>query len=340
MLAAAPTSIYRCPLLVISRKPLQNLLRMAFGLGVLVWVARQIDVASLASLVQRGDPYQLALGVGASLVGMHGVQWTRLHLLIRGYTSSLATSLKIFYVGALFNNFLPSNVGGDAIRMLYLQGLRTENLGTPFMLMLLYRVSSFAVLMLGGLVYIAWEWRRLLSLLAARGIGATLDAISLLSAALAVLASLAVLWWLRARIAARLHARVLEFARGCRAGLALLSRADLAALLLQTVVFHFLRMLSFFYLVRFGGQHVALSDLVFVISAMAVVSILPITIAGFGVIEASITGLLGLFGVDLSCAAAVALVNRAVMLLAAAIGGMIYLARGVTSRSPAPERAA
>jgi uncharacterized membrane protein YbhN (UPF0104 family) len=65
------------------------------------------------------------------------------------------------------------------------------------------------------------------------------------------------------------------------------------------------------------------------------VSILPITIAGFGVIEASITGLLGLFGVELSCAAGVALVNRAVMLLAAAIGGIIYAARP----SSAPERA-
>jgi uncharacterized protein (TIRG00374 family) len=337
MLADAPTSFYRCLLLVISRKQLQNLLRMAFGLGVLVWIVCQIDFASLASLVRRGDPYQLAFGVGASLAGMHGLQWARLHLLIRGYTSSLATSLKIFYVGALFNNFLPSNVGGDAIRMLYLQGLRTENLGTPFMLMLIYRVSSFAVLMLGGLVYVAFGWRRLLKLLAARGIAVPLDATTAACVALALLASLAALWWLRARIAARLHARVLEFARGCRAGLVLLSRADLAALLLQTVLFHVLRMLSFFYLVRFGGQHVALPDLVFVIAAMALVSFLPITIAGFGVIEASITGLLGLFGVDLSCAAGVALVNRAVMLLAAAIGGTIYLARGATSHSPAPE---
>jgi uncharacterized membrane protein YbhN (UPF0104 family) len=329
-------SFYRSPLLVISRKQLRNLLRMAFGLGVLVWIARQIDYPTLASLVQRGDPWQLALGVGSSLVALHGLQWARLHLLIRGYTSSLATSIKIFYVGALFNNFLPSNVGGDAIRMLYLQGLRSENLGTPFMLMVLYRVTSFAVLMLAGLAYVALEWRRLFGLLAEHGLRVALSPSTWLLGALALGALVLAFMWLRARHAARVR----EFARGCRAALALLSAMDVFVLLAETVLFHFLRMLSFFHLVRFGGQHVALGDLVFVVSATAVVSVLPITIAGLGVIEASITGLLGLFGVELSCAAGVALVNRAVMLLAAAIGGMIYLLGGALRQnpSPAPER--
>jgi uncharacterized membrane protein YbhN (UPF0104 family) len=53
--------------------------------------------------------------------------------------------------------------------------------------------------------------------------------------------------------------------------------------------------------------------------------VLPVTVAGLGVLEASITGLLVMYGVEVSSAAAVALVNRAVLMLSAAIGGIIYL---------------
>jgi uncharacterized protein (TIRG00374 family) len=322
----------------VPRRPLQNLLRLALGLALLAWIASQIELAQLLELMRLGDARILGLGVGLLVFAMLGLQWMRLHLLIRGYTASLATSLKIFYVGALFNNFLPSNLGGDAMRLWYLQELRRENVGTPFMLLLVYRFSSFAVLVAAGALYLLLDAPRLFALLRAHE-GALQPSLATWSvaAALAIAAIVAGIA-LRKRVSQRVRSGLEGFLLGCRAALAQLSAADIAWLGAQTIAFHLCRALSFYCLVRYMGQHAALWDLVFVISATALFAVLPITVAGFGVIEASITGLLGLFGVDVSCAAAVALVNRAVLLLAAAVGGVIYL-RGSGLASPSKSSA-
>jgi uncharacterized membrane protein YbhN (UPF0104 family) len=129
----------------------------------------------------------------------------------------------------------------------------------------------------------------------------------------------------RHRLSAGLRTRAASFAGACRTAWQLLSRSDLCWLCVQTALFQLCRMLAFYFLVRYAGQAIALWDLVFVISATAVIAVLPVTVAGLGVLEASITALLVMYGVELSCAGAVALVNRAVLLLSAAIGGAIYL---------------
>jgi uncharacterized membrane protein YbhN (UPF0104 family) len=309
-----------------SGKRLKNLLRLAFGLCVLAWVFGHLEIGKLVGLARRGDPASLACGVGFLVAAMIGLQWTRLHLLIKHYTPDLATSLKIFFVGALFNNFLPTNIGGDAIRLMYLKQLRNESLGTPFMLLVIYRFSNFALLIVSGFSYVALSHDRLFALLRARGLWIEPRPVTAFAVAIGCIVVCGTTFTLRRRM----PARVLAFWQGCRAGLARLTRADALSLLLQSVLFQLCRMLSFYFLVRYMGERVSLWDLVFVISATAVTAALPVTVAGLGVIEASITGLLVMYGVEVTSAGAVALVNRAVMLLSAAIGGVIYL------RSDAP----
>jgi glycosyltransferase 2 family protein len=311
-----------------SAKRLQNFFRLAFGLSVLAWIAWQLELAKLLAIARAGEPRHFALGCGFLVVAMLGLQWTRLHLLIKSYQPGLAMSLKIFFVGALFNNFLPSNLGGDAMRLIYLQGLRAQSWATPFTLLLVYRLSSFVMLLLGGFVYIALEHARLVQLLRAQQLWVEPRGSTWLAAMGGGLGLLAIAFALRERLSARVKRRAAEFARACQAALQLLSRRDLCWLFVQTGLFHLCRMLSFYFLVRYGGQSIALWDLVFVISATAVMAVLPVTVAGLGVLEASITGLLVMYGVELSSAGAVAFVNRAVLLLTAAIGGIIYLRSG------------
>jgi uncharacterized protein (TIRG00374 family) len=306
-------------------KRIKNLLKIAFGLGILAWIVSGIRLDELRALAQKGDPLNLALGVGSLLVAMLYFQWSRLHLLIKGYTDGVATSLKIFYVGALFNNVLPSNIGGDAIRLMYLKSLRADNWGTPFMLLLLYRVSGFTLLVLAGLIYVVFDHARLLQLLAAQHVFVSLDARSWLIAGALGLVGLGVAVWLLRRLSARMRDRILGFLRNCRAGLLQLSGGDAVQLVVQTALFHGCRLLSFYYLIEYLGQHVSLWDLLFVISATAIIAVLPVTIAGLGVMEGSISLLLTMYGVTPSSAVAIALVNRAVLLLLAAIGGVIYL---------------
>jgi len=316
-------------------KRLKNLLKVALGLGIMAWIVSGIELDELLALARQGDPVDLALGVGSLLFAMMYFQWSRLHLLIKGYTDGVATSLKIFYVGALFNNVLPSNIGGDAVRLMYLKTLRKDNWGTPFMLLLLYRASGFTLLVLAGLVYIVFDHDRLISLLAGQHVFVDFSARTWLLVLAAGLVGLVVAVVLLRRLSAAVRTRIIGFLRNCRAAMAQLSRGDLVQLAIQTVLFHGFRLLSFYYLVHYLGQHVSLWDLMFVISATAVIAVAPVTIAGLGVMEGSITLLLAMYGVTQSSAVAIALVNRAVMLLLAAIGGVVYLStRGEVVQAP------
>lgn len=306
-------------------KRLKTVLKVVLGLGILAFICAGIEPDQLLVLARKGDPAHLALGVGSLLLAMLYFQWSRLHLLIKSYTDGIAVSLKIFYVGALFNNLLPSNIGGDAIRLMYLKSLRPDSWGAPFMLLFIYRASGFVLLVLAGLIYIVVEHDRLIALLAAQHVLLELRPLTWLAilAGLGV-ALLAALWAAR-RMSARLRERIVGFLTNCRLGLAQLSSADAIRLVIHTALFHGFRLLSFYYLVLYLGQRVAIWDLVFVISATAVIAVLPVTVAGLGVTEGSITLLLGMYGVAQSSAVAIALVNRAVMLLLAAIGGVVYM---------------
>jgi uncharacterized membrane protein YbhN (UPF0104 family) len=314
-----------------SRTQFQHLIRLVFGLGLLGCIVHQIEFSQLIALARAGRPLYLALGAGLLVIGMLGLQWTRLHVLIRSYTRSWRISLEIFYVGALFNNFLPSNLGGDAMRLMYLRNLGADNLGTPFALLLAYRASSFVVLLAGGLAYVLVEHARLFALLGVGRFAVNLDG-SKLGYALALLGvGLVAAAWLGRYASMRMQQRVLDFWRGCRDALTLLRPRVVASLMAQTLLFHLCRLLSFYFLVGYAGQHIVLWDLVFVLWISALANMLPVSVAGFGVVEATITGLLALYGVDITCAGAVALVNRAVMLLAAAIGAVIYM-RGAVAQ--------
>jgi glycosyltransferase 2 family protein len=307
------------------RKHLVGLAKAAFGIAMLAWIASGIELGALRALMSRGQPLHLVLGVGTLLIAMMYFQWSRLHLLIRGFSVSVATSLKIFYVGALFNNLLPSNIGGDAIRLVYLKNLKSDNWGTPFMLLLLYRVSGMFVLVLGGLVYIAIEHRRLRSLLAAQGLLVHVSETMLWVGLIALLSAAGVALLMLRKLSDRMRDQALGFLRNCRTGIAMLSPRDLVGLVTHTVLLHAFRMLSFYYLALYLGQYVSMWDLVFVVSATAVAAVLPITVAGLGIIEGSISGLLVMYGVDTSAGVAIALANRAVLLLLAAIGGVVYV---------------
>jgi glycosyltransferase 2 family protein len=331
-------------------KPLKNLLKILFGLSLLAWTVSGIRLDELARLARQGDTLHLLLGAGSLLVAMLYFQWSRLHLLIKGYTDGIATSLKIFYVGALFNNVLPSNIGGDAIRLMYLKNLRADNWGTPFMLLFLYRVSGFTLLVAAGLVYLTFDSDRVIGLLAEQHVLVSFSAQTWAIVGVLALLGLAAGVWVLRRLSDRVRTRILGFLSNCRGALAQLSRADVVSLAVQTALFHGFRLLSFYYLILYLGQHVSMWDLLFVLSATSVVAVLPITIAGLGVIEGSISLLLTMYGVGASSAGAIALVNRAVMLLLAAIGGVIYLAsrgdvvparnapRPLTEPNPTPRR--
>ena len=300
-------------------------LKVALGVGLLAFIASRVDPQELRRLLREGDPTQLALGFGLLYFANPVLQALRLHVLVAGYTRSVWATLKIFFVSAFFNVMLPSNIGGDAIRLVYLRRLRSDSWGGPVALLAMHRVTGLLVLLIAAGACALLRLPHVASVLRAAHVRTHLPWQLLLGAA--VCAGLCLLAWLAlsAAIRARAVALGVRFLGECRQALGEIGRANMALLLLLTAAFHVVRMLAFYVLVRYAGQDVDILDLLFVLAATALAGVVPITVGGLGLMEGAIGATLSLFGVGPGAAFAVAAANRLVMLASSATGGLVYL---------------
>lgn len=91
-------------------------LRLLVSVALLAWLLRQIQGGweELGS-VRVGDLWPAAAAFAASTV-LGALQWT---LILRraGVGVSVARMQALYWIGLFFNNFLPSNVGGDVVKV-------------------------------------------------------------------------------------------------------------------------------------------------------------------------------------------------------------------------------
>jgi glycosyltransferase 2 family protein len=314
-------------------------LKVAVGLGLLAFIGSRVDPRELAQLLRRGDGRQLALGLGLLLLANPIMQALRLHVLVARYTERLAVTLKIFFVSAFFNSILPSNLGGDAIRLMYLRQLRADNWGGPFALLLLHRASGMFVLLFAAAVYAALQHARLAAVLRAGHVQTHVPLPALALAAL-LLAALVVGWFvLPQELRSRLSASMRGFAANCASALLQVGAPVALGLLVLTLGFHFLRMLAFYVLVHYAGESVGLWDLSIVLAVTALAGVIPITAGGLGLVEGAISITLALYGVSEGAALAVAIANRLVLLVGAAAGGLVYLGARDARGQPSAQEA-
>jgi uncharacterized protein (TIRG00374 family) len=95
-----------------------QLLKVGISVGLLVWLFRQVDAARLWAAVRSAS--WSWLGVAALLYfAMLVVSSWRWNTLLRaqGIVVRLRTLVGSFLVATFFNNFLPSNIGGDVVRI-------------------------------------------------------------------------------------------------------------------------------------------------------------------------------------------------------------------------------
>ncbi len=92
------------------------ILRLAFSAGLLLWLVAQLRGSGTQLRALRPvDLWPAALAFGASTV-LGAWQWTRI-LRHAGVEVSAARMQALYWVGLFFNNFLPSNVGGDLVKV-------------------------------------------------------------------------------------------------------------------------------------------------------------------------------------------------------------------------------
>lgn len=93
-------------------------LKVAITLALLAWLLGRIDLASVAKAVMGLSADTIAVAVGLVLL-QHVVLAWRWHRIVRwlGGDWSLRNSLKWLFIGLFLNQALPTGIGGDAARM-------------------------------------------------------------------------------------------------------------------------------------------------------------------------------------------------------------------------------
>ena len=120
--------------------------KIAVSLVLLGYLLLTTDLTALLQRVRSGDLLLLAAAVGLYLA-MLGVATWRWRLLLRaqGFEAPLRPLSASYLVASFFNNFLPSNIGGDVIRVRDSSRL-TGSVTTSLAIVAIDRILGFGAL--------------------------------------------------------------------------------------------------------------------------------------------------------------------------------------------------
>lgn len=291
---------------------------------MLAWLFRRIDYRQAYASLGNGDPIFLLFGVLAMSLAFIVVQSIRLHILIRGITTSKIEAIKIVFISLFVDQFLPSNMGGDAYRIIHLQNIGSCNWAKPVTLTFIERFVGMATLFFAGVIYLSMRWNLLFSRVAAvRSVNLSSLHLPEWLASCAILTVIIGLlfrskiksWWVK----------LLKFLKECSTVTQEIELSVWLGLIFLSICFHALRAIGFYCFVCYFNEYVNLFDLVFVLFLTAFVSIVPVTIGGLGVIEGVTAFSMSIFGVSSSTAVAVAFLNRLLWIAYGAIGGLWFV---------------
>ncbi len=311
--------------------PAKIALTLALG-GLLL---RHVDIAEMAGLLRKLGAGGLLLA--AALMGLQAVMlaW-RWHLLLRLLGQRLPGPLAFRWVmvGLFFNQALPSSVGGDVFRVWSLQR-RGAAPGTAFASVALERLTGVTLLalmvaacvpLLGPGLPASAAWVLMLT-------GPALAA----GLALLTLADrVALLRWLPAGLRPSLTAT----SGGLRKVLA--SPPDALAVAALGLAASLSGLCAAWVLGRSLGIDQPLSAVIVVLGGAMLISVLPISLGGWGVREASVVALFGALGLAPERALALALAFGLLQLMTSLPGGVLWWldGRGAPSRPALPGAAA
>jgi uncharacterized membrane protein YbhN (UPF0104 family) len=304
-------------------------LKIVISLGLLVVLFRQIDIGSLWATARRASLVWLAAALGIYGVTLLASTW-RWHLLLDAQRVPVRrrSLLGSFMVANFFNNFLPSNIGGDVIRISDTAKpaqsttraaavvLMDRGLG----LMALVLVAAVGASAAGAVhpaalpIWPIWLWIGFLV-----GAAASAPAVFAPAGFSRLLRPLMIIHpeWVGDRID-----KLTDVLSRFRAQPAALAGCFFWAIFVQAT------MVAFYFAVAYALHlGVTLTDLAVIVPISFVVQMLPVSVNGFGVREATFSFYFTRIGQPIESALLVSLVPQALIMLFSLTGAAVYMRR-------------
>jgi uncharacterized protein (TIRG00374 family) len=302
-------------------------LKIAVSIILLAYLFSKFDMSDVWSKARHASALWLAASLGLYGVNVLVSTW-RWHLLLEAQHVKIPKLrlLGSFVVAAFFNNFMPSNIGGDVVRIADTAGpARSATLATMIVLMdrVLGLMGLLLVAALGASLATVgaspvpafWLWG-VLALGAVVGVPAILAPEQFAK----LLQPLTMLHreWVTARIQT-LEGTLAKF----RDAFGTILTTFGAAVIVQG-------MMVIFYLAvaRALGIEVSLWDLAMIVPITFVVQMVPVSLGGFGVREATFSLYFKRIGLGGEAAIALSLIAQVVQMFFSLSGAAVYVGRG------------
>jgi uncharacterized membrane protein YbhN (UPF0104 family) len=317
-----------------ARRYLILAVKLSVSIILLVVLFTRIDVAELWRTARLASVPWLLVAILVYAVSTAGAVW-RWHLLLEAQRIDVTfrSALGTFLVATYFNNFLPSNIGGDVIRigdMARFANSKTLSTTVVLMdrilgLMALVLVAALGATAIGRLHHVAapiwpvWLWAGFLA-----GAAATTPAVFAPAGFGRLLRPLTIFHpeWVGGRITT-LTGALARFGEEPRA----------LVMAFGGAVFVQLALVLYYFAVAYALHlDITLWDLAVVVPMSFVVQLLPVSVGGFGVREAFFSYYFHRIGQPIEDAVLLSLVAQAMLMLFSLSGLATYLWR---SRHPA-----
>jgi uncharacterized protein (TIRG00374 family) len=303
------------------------LVRLIVSAALLYFVLRSIDLTALWARVRGMSPAWVLLALLAYVL-VQAISVWRWHRLLRAQHVDVTTKTlrESIWVSLFFNNFLPSNIGGDVVRIAdTASAAGSKTLATTVVLVdralgltALIVVAAFGAFA-ASLVGIHVPGARWLWIVAALGVLVAIPVIAIPKLTAHLLSPLRLLKkpWVDERVQ-RLEEAINRFRETPSA----LAGAFAGALVVQITVVAF-------YLLMAQGLSVPLPILLgaVLIPVSMVVQMAPLSINGFGVREAVFAFFFRRFGLPIDAAVALSLVSTGFVMGLSLVGGYMFLKR-------------
>jgi hypothetical protein len=312
-----------------ARQTFVLLFKVVVSVGLLALLLGRTDVSRLWMYVRNASPAWLAGGLGLYLVMILLSAWRWRLLLDAQHVSIPAGHLVNSYlVATFFNNFLPSNIGGDVVRIRdTARQAGSKTLATTVVLMDrgLGLLGLLCISAIGASVAAAAGRRApvlasMLWLALAGGLTVSAAAVLLPRAVARLLSPLQLIHqeWVEERIG-RLTGALTKF----RSAPGALVTCLLGAVLVQAVLVGF-----YVTIVRSMSIPISAWHLAVIVPISFVVQMAPVSLNGFGVREATFTYYFSRIDLPIESALVVSFMGAGLIILFSLSGAVAYLLRG------------
>jgi uncharacterized membrane protein YbhN (UPF0104 family) len=303
------------------------LLRVVVSVGLIAFMVSRLDLENMARFLRRADLGLVALTLVTVFVdrSFMVVRWVKLVEALDIVVSRLRV-VKIFFLSTFFGSFLPSGVGGEAVRAVSFSRLTSRGVESVASVVM-DRLLGLLSMLLMGLVSLTVFYR-------VYPHPALLGVVVLLSVGLIVGLALG--------LSRALHARVVSLGESlgdnnwlARAALAMGRYRDrvgtLGVVLLLSLGVQGLRVLQAYFLSEAMSLDTPLIYFLCFIPPILVVTMLPISVGGWGTTNVAYVGLFSQVGMDPDGAFVLSVLILALGVIGNLPGGLIYASEGFSA---------